>query len=44
MFTIAGKTGCMAELAEFHGIGLKTVWWRLKAGWPMDIAFTKPLR
>lgn len=42
LITHNGKTQCLTEWAEETGIGLATIWARLKIyGWPVELALTK---
>lgn len=41
--TINGVTRCLSEWAEIHGIGVRTVWSRIRYGWDEVRAITTPL-
>ena len=44
LITFNGETRCIGEWAEITGIHLRALHARIKSGWPIEIAFTKPLR
>lgn len=44
MLTHNGKTQCVAAWAEEKGINIATLWRRLKGGWSIERALTKPVR
>ena len=43
IFTVQGRTACLEDLSEFHGIKPMTVAHRLKVGWSVEDAFLKPV-
>lgn len=43
MITYKGETRTMIEWAEIYKIPLKSVWYRINSGWPIEDALTKPL-
>ena len=42
--TYNGETRCMADWCKLLGISDSTVWRRLKSGWSIEEAFTKPIQ
>lgn len=42
--TYNGETHCMADWCKLLGISDSTVWRRLKSGWSIEEAFTKPIQ
>jgi hypothetical protein len=42
--TLNGETKCLTEWAEQYGIKMPTLWARLRMGWSVEEALTKPVR
>jgi len=42
IYTVNGITACHTDLAAHFGLNRATVEWRLRAGWPVERAFTAP--
>jgi len=43
LLTHDGQTRCLAEWAEHVGLSTGTLWYRLRAGWPLALALSAPL-
>lgn len=43
LLTVDGETASMVEWSERHGVALKTIWLRIKKGWPVDRAVKTPV-
>lgn len=44
MVTYCGVTATVAEWAQRTGLSYSTIWQRINAGWPVNVALTKPAR